>query len=118
MASELAAILDTVFKAGELIVLVGGGGVAIFKLGRALGSMTERMEAALLTQNQLLARQSEELHELKEEAKNQNREVIGVLQQIALQKKDIEFLNQRYEDLRRGEGFIFPFPTPKGASPS
>lgn len=92
--------LDSALKIIEIISLVGGGGLIVFRLGRT----TERVEQTLAAQNKLLERQGDEIRELKEETKKHN----DVMMQIALQKKDIDLLNARYEELRHGEGFVYP----------
>lgn len=100
--SDITAIADLVFKALQIVTLLGGGIYVVFKLGR----VTERVE-------NMLATQTKELTALKEETKK----VSEVLTQIALQKREIEILNERYEELRHGEGFVYPMRPVSGELP-
>lgn len=92
--------VESVLKVLEIVSILGGGGTVAYRLGRT----TERVEQTLANQNILLAQQSDEIRALKDETKKWNE----VLTQIALQKRDIELLNDRYEELRHGEGFVHP----------
>lgn len=91
--AEFAAILDIVFKALQLLVLVGGGAWAALKMGRVI----ERIEMTL-------SMQARDIADLKEETKK----VGEVLMTIAIQKQQLEIIERRIEELRHGEGFIFP----------
>lgn len=100
MAGDLPGNLDIALKAFEIVALLGGGGMIVFRLGRT----TERVEQTLVIQNKILEQQSDEIRSLKDETKKVN----DVLLTIALQKREIELLNERYEELRHGEGYVFP----------
>lgn len=93
MGPDYAALVDIVLRGLQIVSLVGGGIYVVFKLGR----VTERVE-------NMLALQTRELSELKEETKK----VSTVLTALALQEQRIDLLDQRYEELRHGEGFVFP----------
>lgn len=73
-------------------VLFGGIFVAV-RLGRASG----RIEAAM-------AMQATEITTLKDEVKV----LSGLVTQVAVQNTRIDLLEKRYEELRHGEGFVFP----------
>lgn len=93
-------MLDLAFKVLQIIALLGGGALLLFKLGRT----TERVEQTLERQNVILQQNADEIVALKEETKKVNL----VLTEIALQKQQLEMLDRRYEELRHGEGFVFP----------
>lgn len=78
--------LDLVFRGVEVLAIVGGGGFALFKLGRLWGRMAVDIEAL----------------------KNETKKVGDILTTIAVQKQQIETIERRIEELRHGEGFIFP----------
>lgn len=78
--------LDLLFRGIEVTAVVGGGGFALFKLGRLWGRMAIDIES------------------LKDETKK----VGEILTTIAVQKQQIETIERRIEELRHGEGFIFP----------
>lgn len=95
--------LDTTLRLAELVTLIGGGAIIVFRMGR----MTERFE--LIGQ-----RQADEISELKR--------AVGrfgdVLTDLAVQKnrldsqaERINLLDKRYEELRHGEGFVYPIGT-------
>ena len=101
--ADVGLTLDTTLRLAELVTLVGGGVVIVFRMGR----MTERFE--LIGQ-----RQADEISELKR--------AVGrfgdVLTDLAVQKnrldgqaERINLLDRRYEELRHGEGFVYPLET-------
>lgn len=91
---------DAGLKLAELITFVGGGGVILWKLGRAVGKFEE-----------ISVQQSEEIKELKDAVKETNEVFI----KIAVQTQTLSDLSSRLgrteamlDDLRRGEGRILP----------
>lgn len=91
--TDAVFIFDLGLKGLQIITLIGGGAYVVFKLGR----VTERVE-------NMLATQTKELTELKEETKK----VGTILTTLAVQEQRLDLLDARYEELRHGEGFVFP----------
>lgn len=92
--------LDTAVRIIEIVSFVGAGLGIIFKMGK----MTERFEL-------IGKQQAKEITELKTEVKA----LSNVMTLVAVQKERLDsqaerlnLLDQRYEDLRHGEGFVFP----------
>lgn len=98
--AELSVGLATL--AVELVTIIGSVGIVVYKLG----SVVTRFEA-------IGEKQAGEIGELKEDVKA----VSKILTEVALQNQRQSALEERVnridrllEDLRRGEGFILPFP--------
>lgn len=92
--------LDLIIKLIELIALVGGGGVFIFKMGRVVSKFEE-----------VGKKQSSDIDELKKDMKV----MVEVLTKQALQGERITALSARLtlidkqiDELRHGEGFVYP----------
>jgi len=84
----------------QIVSILGGGGLVAYRLGRT----TQRMESSIDLQKQLSLQNGEEIRELKSEVKALN----ALMTEVALQKVAIERLEQWYDELRRGEGFVYP----------
>lgn len=85
--------LDTIFKLIEIVSILGGGGLVAFRLGRNSQVVREAMR-----------QQATEIAALKDEIK----ELSKLVTEVAVQSKRLDMLEQRYEELRHGEGFVFP----------
>lgn len=92
--------LDTILRVAEIFSILGGGGLVAFKVGRS----TEAMDAAVAAQEKTAQALKSEIDGLKEEVK----QVGKILTQLALQEQRLNMLDKRYEELRHGEGFVFP----------
>ena len=100
--SEPVLTLDNIFKIIEIISLVGGGGFVVWRVGRVGG----RIE----TSNEL---QSLRLAALEVDIKALNK----VITEVAVQNNRIDMLEKRYEEIRHGEGFVFPLAAKLGIGP-
>jgi hypothetical protein len=92
--------LESLLRLFELIAIVGGGGILLFKLGRAVSRFEIVGEA-----------QAREITQLKDTVKS----VADLITKYALQTQRLDNCMDRLEhcerlidDLRRGEGFILP----------
>lgn len=92
--------VDTALKLFEIVSIVGGGGLVIFKLGRT----TERVEQTLAHQNQILDNQVMELKELKIDIEK----VATVLATVAVQNSRLNRLEEDLRELRHGKGWVNP----------
>lgn len=102
--TEAVANFDTILKVFEIVSIVGGGIIIVFRTGR----LTERVE-------RIGTQQADELKDVKTKI-----EKIGELvTDLAVQKsrldsldKRYDTLDQRWEELRHGKGFVdHPGPT-------
>ena len=85
--------IDTAFKLIEIVSMLGGGGLVAFRLGKNSQVVREAMR-----------QQAAEIAMLKDEIK----ELSKLVTEVAVQSKRLDMLEQRYEELRHGEGFVFP----------
>jgi hypothetical protein len=85
--------LDTIFKLVEIVSILGGGGLVAFRLGKNSQAVREAMR-----------QQATEITLLREEVK----ELSKLVTEVAVASKRLDILEQRYEELRHGEGFVFP----------
>jgi hypothetical protein len=85
--------IDTAFKLIEIASMLGGGGLVAFRLGKNSQVVREAMR-----------QQAAEIAMLKDEIK----ELSKLVTEVAVQSKRLDILEQRYEELRHGEGFVFP----------
>lgn len=92
--------LEDVYRIAEIGSILGACGVVLFKVGRISG----RVQETLNLQNVIMTRQADEISELKEETKKLG----DVLKSLAVQDERINTLTKWYDELRRGEGFVFP----------
>jgi hypothetical protein len=85
--------LNTALQIIQIVSVVGGGGLVAFRLGQAtqLQAATNRLH-------------SEEIAELKAAMKD----FAKVVTELAVQGNRLDMLDQRYEELRHGEGYVFP----------
>jgi len=98
--SDAAELLDTAIKLAQLTTLVVGGGTIIFRMSR------------MATTFELIGKQqAKEISEVKSEV----RELSKTVTELAVQKTRLDnqaerlnLLDKRYEELRHGEGFVFP----------
>ncbi len=98
--SEFTLLLDIVLKIVTILSIVGGVGVIVWKTS----SMTTRFEM-------IGAEHGKAISEIKTEIKTMN----ALLTQVAVQKERLDnqatrlnLLDARYEELRHGEGYVFP----------
>ena len=85
--------IDTAFKLIEIVSMLGGGGLVAFRLGKNSQVVREAMR-----------QQTAEIAMLKDEIK----ELSKLVTEVAVQSKRLDILEQRYEELRHGEGFVVP----------
>ena len=85
--------IDTALKLIEIVSILGGGGTVAFRLGKNSQVVREAMR-----------QQAAEIAALKDEIK----ELSKLVTEVAVQSKRLDMLEQRYEELRHGEGFVFP----------
>jgi len=92
--------LEIIFRVAEIAAILGGGGLILIRLGRAI----ERFE-------QVGQQQGKEISELKEAIKSNNEVIVKVAVQnqlIADLGSRASRMEQSIDDLRRGEGKILP----------
>ncbi len=92
--------LDLILKVGNLTVLLVGGGTIIWRMSR----MATRFEL-------IGTAQAKEISEIKEEISAMR----TLMTTVAVQKERLDgqgerlnLLDRRYEELRHGEGYVFP----------
>jgi hypothetical protein len=88
--------IDSALKLIEIVSILGGGGMVAFRLGKNSQVVREAMR-----------QQAAEIAALKDEIK----ELSKLVTEVAVQSKRLDILEQRYEELRHGEGFVFPLAT-------
>lgn len=108
MVVELTVLIDIVVKILQLAVIIGGGGMLLYKGGRFVQRLDQTMTA-----------QAADIKELKDETKK----VTEVVTKIAVQDerltshdRRIQLMEDRWEELRRGEGFVLPLVKSGGIS--
>jgi len=95
--------LDTAFKLIEIVSILGGGGMVAFRLGKNSQVVREAMR-----------QQAAEIAALKDEIK----ELSKLVTEVAVQSKRLDILERRYDELRHGEGFVFPLAAHMRAVPA
>lgn len=98
--SEAVAILDLVLKLATLAGVVGGGGTIVWRMSR----MATRFEM-------IGSAQANEIAALKDEMIKMRELMTAVAVQKVLienQSERLNLLDKRYEELRHGEGYVFP----------
>lgn len=98
--NETAAVLDLVIKLGTLVSMIGGGGIIIWRISR------------MATRFEMFGRaQADEIKEIK----NEMVAMRALMTAVAVQKERLDgqaerlnLLDRRYEELRHGEGYVFP----------
>jgi single-stranded DNA-specific DHH superfamily exonuclease len=105
--NEFDVNLDVVFKIIEIVSFIGAGIIFLIRSGRA----SLRMESAIMVLKEALQSQADELSELKTDFKK----ITQAMTQLALQDLRLNHINERvtlldnrYEELRHGEGFVYP----------
>jgi hypothetical protein len=91
MSGELT--FAEILQIGQIASILIGGGIVSFRIGRS----TSRVETSM-TQQKL------EIGTLKDEIKVLSQ----LVTQVAVQTTRLDMLEKRYEELRHGEGFVFP----------
>lgn len=94
------SLLDTSLRIAELLAVLGGGGIFIFKSGRT----ASRFE-------QVVRQQSLEIGELKTGVQAIQKLITqnAVMdERLVNMGTSISRLEDWYDELRRGEGFVFP----------
>lgn len=92
--------LDTILHIAEIVSLIGGGGVTLFKLG----GIAQNVETAI-------AAQVKEITELKVTVSAIGRLMTDVAlqnQRLDTHDKRIDNLDRHFDELRHGEGLIAP----------
>lgn len=108
--SDPAVSLDAALKIIEILSIMGGGAIVVYKFGR----MSEKVEAAITSQgNNIVALQLDV------------RELNKLMTSVSVQKERLDHQDGRLEraerlieDMRRGEGYILPLGRALGAKPS
>jgi hypothetical protein len=95
--------IDTAFKLIEIASILGGGGLVAFRLGRNSQVVREAMR-----------QQAAEIAMLKDEIK----ELSKLVTEVAVASKRLDILEQRYDELRHGEGFVLPLAAQLRAAPA
>ncbi len=95
--------IDTAFKLIEIASILGGGGLVSFRLGRNSQVVREAMR-----------QQAAEIAMLKDEIK----ELSKLVTEVAVQSSRLDMLEKRYDELRHGEGFVFPLAAHLRAAPA
>lgn len=90
--------LDTILRVVEIASIIGGGSLVAFKLGRS----TEKMQSAIEAQGVIAGQQRADIADLKSEIK----QLGAILTKLALQEQRLDMLDQRYEELRHGDGWV------------
>ena len=104
--NEAVATLDLIPKIVTLFSIVGGGGVIVWRMSR----MATRFEL-------IGTAQANEIAGLKEEMVEMRKLMTAVAVQKVLiegQAERLNLLDRRYEELRHGEGYVFPLGTHLG----
>ncbi len=98
--SEAMTLLDLILKVGNLVIMLGGGGMIIWRMSR----MATRFEL-------IGDAQAKEITEIKNEVTAMR----VLMTTVAVQKERLDsqgarlnLLDQRYDELRHGEGFVYP----------
>jgi hypothetical protein len=98
--TDAMATLDLVLKIGNLVIMLGGGGMIVWRMSR----MATRFEL-------IGDAQAKEITEIKNEVTAMR----VLMTAVAVQKERLDsqgerlnLLDRRYEELRHGEGFIYP----------
>ena len=94
------AALDLVLKIGNLVIMLGGGGMIVWRMSR----MATRFEL-------IGDAQAREISEIKDEITAMRVLMTAVAVQkerLDSQAERLNLLDKRYDELRHGEGYIFP----------
>lgn len=96
----------------QILAFLGGGGAVAYRIGRS----TMRVEASIDLQRAIAMQNGQAITELKTEVTG----LKSLLTEVALQKQelrnlasDIAELRRWYDELRHGEGMVFPLKFPK-----
>lgn len=84
----------------QIFAILGGGGAVAYRIGRA----TQRVENSIDLQKISNQQTASAISELKADIAA----LKAVLTDVALQKAEIDQLRKWYDELRRGEGFVYP----------
>ncbi len=84
----------------QVASILGGGGAVAYRLGRS----TARVEAAISLQEKNAENTTAAITEIRTEVVA----LRALMTDVALQKQEIAQLRQWYDELRRGEGFVYP----------
>jgi hypothetical protein len=98
--SDAMAALDLVLKIGNLVIMLGGGGMIVWRMSR----MATRFEL-------IGDAQAREISEIKDEITAMRVLMTAVAVQkerLDSQAERLNLLDKRYDELRHGEGYIFP----------
>ena len=90
-----AVIVSAVIGAVQIISILAGGGLVAYRIGGAMNRLEQFAELHGGAINEL---------------KNEVSAIKAVMTDVALQKAAIDRLEKWYDELRRGEGFVVPFP--------
>ena len=115
--AHYAFTLSDLLQIGEIVSIVGGGLIALITFGRFTG----RLETTIAASSARTDALQQEIGELKEETKKIAELVTG----LAVTTTRLDAFSQRvlllekwYDELRRGEGYVFPLEyrrAPKGS---
>ena len=107
VVTDYGAIFDIVARIVEIVGFLAAALLFIFKGGAS----AQRLENALTALKEHFIAQNADIKELQQDFK----QIAGVLTQLAVQdtrlnalSDGLRILDQRYEELRHGEGFVYP----------
>jgi hypothetical protein len=107
MVDDIGGQWGAILQISQTLAVVIGGGFGIYRIGRN----TQKTESAITRANEVALEQKAEMGELKLEV----RKLSDVLTTMAVTTTRVDNLaatitelRQLVNDLRRGEGFIFP----------
>jgi hypothetical protein len=107
MVDDIGPQWGAILQIAQTLAVVIGGGFGVYRIGRN----TQKTESAITRANEVAIEQKEEMSDLKKEV----RKLSDVLTTMAVTttrvdnlSNSITELRQLVNDLRRGEGFIFP----------
>jgi hypothetical protein len=94
--------LETMLRIGEILSILGGGGVVAFRIGRS----TSRVEGVIKAQALVSTQHRDDIFELKTEIRKLN----DVLQTLAAQQERMQGLQRQIDEMRHGRGFVVERP--------
>lgn len=93
-----------VVGAAQVLSILGGGFLLAYKVGRS----TQKLEGAIEVQSVLQRSNHDEIKSIKADLGALN----ALLAEVAVQKAAIERLEKWYDEMRHGEGFVYPLKRP------
>lgn len=88
-----AVIVSIVVACVQVLAFVGGGLAVSYRIGQSMSRLDQYSEI----HTRAIASLNDEMKVMR-----------GLMTEVALQKRDIEQLRSWYDELRHGEGYVFP----------